>query len=80
MNERIGRSNCKSHLVDNPDEVAVTETAGWQRQLLLKLKVAPSDMGKVIGKQGQNCKSDSFRCKSCSLKRRQEELLWTFCS
>ena len=35
-------------LVDNPDEVVVTETEKGN-DLLVELKVAPSDMGKVIG-------------------------------
>ncbi len=43
-------------LVDNPDEVVVTETEKGS-DLLLELKVAPSDMGKVIGKQGRIAKA-----------------------
>lgn len=43
-------------LVDNPDEVTVTETEKGN-DLLLELKVAPSDMGKVIGKQGRIAKT-----------------------
>ena len=39
-------------LVDNPDEVVVTEKE-TEKGLVLELKVAPSDMGKVIGKQGR---------------------------
>ena len=39
-------------LVNNPDEVVVTETE-TDRETVLELKVAPSDMGKVIGKQGR---------------------------
>ena len=42
-------------LVDNPDEVVVTETEKGN-DLLVELKVAPSDMGKVIGKQGRIAK------------------------
>ena len=36
-------------LVDNPDEVVVTETEK-EDTTVIELKVAPSDMGKVIGK------------------------------
>lgn len=43
-------------LVDNPDEVAVTEKE-TEKGLVLELKVAPSDMGKVIGKQGRIAKA-----------------------
>lgn len=39
-------------LVDHPDEVVVTEQE-TEKGLVLELKVAPSDMGKVIGKQGR---------------------------
>jgi predicted RNA-binding protein YlqC (UPF0109 family) len=39
-------------LVDNPDDVQVNEIAGEQ-SIILELKVAPEDMGKVIGKQGR---------------------------
>ena len=43
-------------LVDNPDEVVVTETEK-NKAVVVELKVAPSDMGKVIGKQGRIAKS-----------------------
>lgn len=43
-------------LVDNPDEVVVTEkTEG--RNIVVELHVAASDMGKVIGKQGRIAKA-----------------------
>lgn len=43
-------------LVDNPDEVVVTErTEG--RNTIVELHVAASDMGKVIGKQGRIAKA-----------------------
>ena len=43
-------------LVDNPDEVVVTEKE-TEKGLVLELKVAPTDMGKVIGKQGRIAKA-----------------------
>ena len=43
-------------LVDNPDEVVVTESEN-DDELVIELKVAPSDMGKVIGKQGRIAKA-----------------------
>ncbi len=43
-------------LVENPDEVVVTERKEG-RNLVLELHVAPSDMGKVIGKQGRIAKA-----------------------
>jgi hypothetical protein len=44
------------NLVDNPDEVEVVERpkhSDSNRSVILELKVAPDDMGKVIGKQGR---------------------------
>lgn len=43
-------------LVDNPDEVSVTETEK-DSVVVLELRVAASDMGKVIGKQGRIAKA-----------------------
>jgi len=43
-------------LVDNPNEVVVTETEN-DKAIVIDLKVAPSDMGKVIGKSGRIAKS-----------------------
>ena len=43
------------NLVDNPDQVSVTETQGSQ-ELTLELRVAPDDMGTVIGRQGRIAK------------------------
>ena len=45
-----------SALVDNPDEVVVTETE-TENEIVLKLSVAPADRGKVIGKQGKIAKA-----------------------
>ena len=43
-------------LVDNPEEVTVTETEK-DRATVLGLHVAQADMGKVIGKQGRIAKA-----------------------
>ncbi len=43
-------------LVDNPDEVVVTETEK-EDCILIELKVGSSDMGKVIGRQGRIAKA-----------------------
>lgn len=39
-------------LVDHPEAVSVTETEK-EGEIIVELKVAPDDMGKVIGKQGR---------------------------
>jgi predicted RNA-binding protein YlqC (UPF0109 family) len=44
------------NLVDYPDKVTVSEIQG-DRSVVLELKVAPEDMGKVIGKQGRIAKA-----------------------
>ena len=43
-------------LVENPDEVVVTENDS-PKGIIISLTVAPSDMGKVIGKQGRIAKA-----------------------
>ncbi len=43
-------------LVENPEEVVVTESVK-DDEIVVELKVASSDMGKVIGKQGRIAKS-----------------------
>ena len=43
-------------LVDNPDAVTVTRREE-ERAIIIELKVAQSDMGKVIGKQGRIAKA-----------------------
>ena len=40
-------------LVDNPDSVRVDEIAGEDDMTVLELRVAPEDMGKLIGRQGR---------------------------
>lgn len=40
------------NLVDYPEQVKINEVQG-EKSLVLELKVAPEDMGKVIGKQGR---------------------------
>ena len=55
------------NLVDNPDEVVVTEkTEG--KNIVIELHVAPSDMGKVIGKQGRIAKAIRSVVKAASSK------------
>lgn len=43
-------------LVDYPEQVVVTETEN-DKAIVVELKVAADDMGKVIGKQGRVAKS-----------------------
>ncbi|MGA8221167.1 MAG: KH domain-containing protein [Candidatus Acidiferrales bacterium] len=43
-------------LVDHPDQVLVNAVEGEQ-VTVLELRVAPDDLGKVIGRQGRTAKS-----------------------
>jgi uncharacterized protein len=54
-------------LVDNPDSVQVKEISGEQ-SIILELKVAPEDMGKVIGKQGRIAKAIRTVVKAAAVK------------
>ena len=54
-------------LVDSPEEVVVTETEE-NDAILLELKVAPADMGKVIGLQGRIAKAIRTVVKAASSK------------
>ncbi len=54
-------------LVDNPDEVVVTEKEDG-RNIIVELHVAAADMGKVIGKQGRIAKAIRSVVKAASSK------------
>lgn len=54
-------------LVDSPDEVVVTEK-DTGKAIVLELKVASSDMGKVIGKQGRIAKAIRSVVKAASFR------------
>ena len=53
-------------LVDNPDEVVVTEKSEG-KNVTVELHVAASDMGKVIGKQGRIAKAIRSVVKAASM-------------
>ena len=54
-------------LVENPDEVVVTQKEEG-KHITLELHVAPSDMGKVIGKQGRIAKAIRSVVKAAAAK------------
>ncbi|MBQ5952249.1 MAG: KH domain-containing protein [Lachnospiraceae bacterium] len=61
-------------LVDHPEEVEVLETVD-EHEIRLELKVAPSDMGKVIGKQGRIAKAIRAVLKAASSKEERKVFL-----
>lgn len=55
-------------LVDHPDQVELRETESPNGDLIIEMRVAPEDMGKVIGKQGRIAKSIRTVVKAASAK------------
>lgn len=58
-------------LVDNPDEVEVTEFESKKQDTILELRVAESDTGKVIGKGGRIAQALRTVVKAAALKNGQ---------
>jgi predicted RNA-binding protein YlqC (UPF0109 family) len=67
--ERIAKA-----LVDNPDQVTVTEIEGEQTSVL-ELKVAKEDLGKVIGKQGRTARAMRTILSAASAKIKKRTVL-----
>ena len=61
-------------LVDNPDEVEVSEVEGNQTSVL-ELKVAKEDLGKVIGKQGRTARAMRTILSAASAKVKKRTVL-----
>ncbi len=58
------------HLVKNPEEVTVTEVENG-KNVKVTLTVAPSDMGKVIGKQGRIAKAMRSVVKAAAIREKK---------
>ncbi|MFN7729098.1 MAG: KH domain-containing protein [Bdellovibrio sp.] len=61
-------------LVDSPDDVEVNEVIGEQTTVV-ELKVAKSDLGKVIGKQGRTARSMRTILNAASTKLNKRSVL-----
>jgi len=61
-------------LVDNPEEVEVSEVEGDQTSVL-ELKVAKEDLGKVIGKQGRTARAMRTILSAASAKIKKRTVL-----
>jgi predicted RNA-binding protein YlqC (UPF0109 family) len=60
-------------LVDSPDEVAVNEIDG--DTTVLELRVAPQDLGKVIGKQGRTARAIRTLLRAAGMKLKKRFVL-----
>lgn len=58
-------------LVDQPDKVEVTMVEK-EKSVVLELRVAPEDMGKVIGKQGRIARAIRSVVKAAATKQRKK--------
>lgn len=61
-------------LVDNPDEVKVSEIEG-EKTSVIELSVAKEDLGKVIGKQGRTARSIRTILSAASTKNNKRAVL-----
>ncbi len=61
-------------LVDNPDKVQVSQIDGEQSSII-ELKVAPEDVGKVIGKEGRNVQAIRIILGAAGMKLKKRFIL-----
>jgi len=66
--------NIVRELVDNPDEVRLTEIAG-SKTTVYELRVGQGDLGKVIGKKGQTAKAIRTLIAAISAKQGKRAVL-----
>lgn len=61
-------------VVDNPDEVSVTEIVG-EVTSVIELRVSKSDLGKVIGKEGRTARAMRVLLTAASTKIKKRAVL-----
>ena len=61
-------------LVDNPDDVSVSEIEGEQTSVI-ELRVAKDDLGKIIGKHGRTAQSIRTILSAASAKHKKRAVL-----
>ena len=61
-------------LVENPDEVHVSERA-YRERVILRLQVAPEDAGRVIGKNGRVANAMRSVLKVASIRQSRDVIL-----
>ncbi len=62
-------------LVDNPEEVQITEEEEDEKTVIFKLKVAEEDLGKVIGKKGRTANALRVVMRAASAKRGKSSIV-----
>ena len=63
--------NIVKALVDQPDQVQITETSG-EAVVIIEINVAPDDVGKVIGKEGRIANAIRTVVKAAAAKREKK--------
>ena len=61
-------------LVDEPEQISVVETEG-ERGVVIELRVAPGDLGKVIGRQGRTARAIRALLAAAGSKTRRRYVL-----
>ena len=61
-------------LVDKPESVVVSEVSGEQA-IIIELRVAPEDLGKVIGKEGKTARAIRTLVHAAASKERKRAVL-----
>ena len=61
-------------LVEHPDQVSVSEIAG-EHALVIELRTAKEDLGKIIGKRGRNAQAMRTILNAASAKLRKRTVL-----
>lgn len=61
-------------LVSDPDSVEVREVQG-EHSIIIELKVAPDDTGKVIGKQGRTAKAIRTIVRTAAIKQNKKVMV-----
>ncbi len=62
-------------LVDNPDDVQITEEEEDEKTIIFKLQVAEEDLGKVIGKKGRTANALRVVMRAASAKRGKSSIV-----
>jgi hypothetical protein len=62
-------------LVDSPESVEITEEEEDDKTVIFKLKVAESDLGKVIGKKGRTANALRVVMRAASAKRGKSSIV-----